>query len=242
MSQDKTLGEQNYASFAKRYAAAVPTKPHNAYYDRPATWSLVGDVTGKAVLDVGCGPGLYAEMLVEAGAEVTAFDVTPEMVALARERLGDTATVVRANLEARLPWEDGRFDLALAPLVLDYIEDWHAALSELYRVVATGGALVFSAGHPFSDFEIWREREPDSVYFERELMRFAWGGFGEPRPVVTSYRRPLSGFLQPLLDAGWRLETLLEPKPTQDYARVDPEGYAALMRQPCFLCVRAHKP
>lgn len=46
--------------------------------------SLVGDVTGKRVLDAGCGAGYYARQLVERGADVFASDASEEMVALAR--------------------------------------------------------------------------------------------------------------------------------------------------------------
>src|SRR5262249_8255280 len=75
------LARRAYAGSAARYAGLAPTKPHNALYERPAVWSLLGDVRGLRVLDAGCGPGINAETLARAGATVHAFDVTPEMVA-----------------------------------------------------------------------------------------------------------------------------------------------------------------
>jgi 2-polyprenyl-3-methyl-5-hydroxy-6-metoxy-1,4-benzoquinol methylase len=56
----------------------------NAHYDRPAVLAALGPVTGRQVLDGGCGPGLYLRELLERGAEVTAFDASPVMVGLAR--------------------------------------------------------------------------------------------------------------------------------------------------------------
>lgn len=53
-----------YDALAEAYAARADTKPHNAYYERPATLSLLPDVVGKRVLDAGCGPGIYTEWLV----------------------------------------------------------------------------------------------------------------------------------------------------------------------------------
>jgi ubiquinone/menaquinone biosynthesis C-methylase UbiE len=50
-----------YEELADSYASLTDTKPHDAYYERPATKSLIGDVSGKTVLDAGCGPGAYAE-------------------------------------------------------------------------------------------------------------------------------------------------------------------------------------
>src|SRR5262245_24979906 len=98
MSIDKSIGEQNYEQFADRYAARVETKAHNAYYERPATLSLLPDVKGLRVLDAGCGPGIYAEWLVDHGASVVAIDVTPRMVELTRERVSSRADVRQADL------------------------------------------------------------------------------------------------------------------------------------------------
>jgi ubiquinone/menaquinone biosynthesis C-methylase UbiE len=63
--QEKPVALEAYRVLAESYATRVDTKPHNAYYERPATLSLLPDVQGRRVLDVGCGPGVYAEWLVE---------------------------------------------------------------------------------------------------------------------------------------------------------------------------------
>jgi 2-polyprenyl-3-methyl-5-hydroxy-6-metoxy-1,4-benzoquinol methylase len=81
------VAREVYDRLADAYAARAPTKPHNAFYERPATLSLLGDVAGKRVLDAGCGPGIYAEELVARGAEVVGFDASGRMVELARKRL-----------------------------------------------------------------------------------------------------------------------------------------------------------
>ncbi|HET91353.1 MAG TPA: class I SAM-dependent methyltransferase, partial [Chloroflexi bacterium] len=73
MSAREPIAQEAYNSMAEAYAARVDTKPHNAYYERPATLSLLPDIRGKRVLDAGCGPGVYAEWLAESGAEVVAF-------------------------------------------------------------------------------------------------------------------------------------------------------------------------
>lgn len=235
---DKPLGQQNYEQFADRYAQSAPTKPHNAYYERPSTLSLLPDVKGKRVLDAGCGPGIYAEWLLEHGAQVVAVDVTPAFVIITRQRVGDRATVLQADLAQPLSFaEDASFDVVVSPLVLDYIRDWGAVFGEFHRVLKAGGVLVFSCGHPIADMEY----SPSKDYFALEMVAMEWRGFGEPHPVVRSYRRSLQDIFNPLVGAGLRLDKLVEPQPTPDYAAVDPDGYAELMRQPGFLCVRAVK-
>jgi len=94
-----------------------------------------------------------------------------------------------------------------------------------------------------SDYHLVRDRlDPDAVYFETAEFDLPWGGFGEPRPVVRSYRRPLGAVLNPLVDSGLVLDRLLEPLPTDDCRDADPDVYAELMQRPDFLCVRAIKP
>ncbi len=243
--QGKSLGEQNYEPFADRYAEKTPTKPHNAYYEWPATRSLMPPLDGLHVLDAGCGPGYYAEWLLNGGASIVAVDVTPRFVEITRERIAeydlDRYEVRRADLSQPLDFAaDESFDAVLCPLVLDYIEDWTPVFREFYRVLKPGGTFVFSAGHPATDYFVYAPEGSD--YYATELFEFEWGGFGEPKPVVTSYRRPLAAFLNPLIEARFMVDHLLEPLPTDAYKQADPENYNKLMQRPGFLCVRSRKP
>lgn len=226
-----------YESLAEAYAARVDTKPHNAYYERPATLSLLPDVDGKRVLDAGCGPGVYAEWLVNHGADVTAFDLSARMVQFARERLGDRAPVFQADLEKPLDFlEDQSFDLVLSALALDYVRDLGSTFREFHRVLAEPGLLVFSLSHPFAEFVL----HPSANYFDTELVTYEWTGFGTPIEM-PSYRRPVGALLNPLLEAGFALDRFLEPTPTDRFKDEAPEDYEELSRQPGFLCVRAAK-
>jgi len=227
-----------FEALAKAYAARVDTKPHNAYYERPATLSLLPDVEGKHVLDAGCGPGVYTEWLVEHGAaRVVALDVSPSMLAFARERLGGRAEIIRADLAEPFDFlEPSSFDIVLSALALDYVEDWSRVFREFHRVLCVPGILVFSIGHPFTDFLL----HPSGDYFDTELVEYPWTGFGTPI-TMPSYRRPMSAVVGPLLEAGFALERLLEPIPTQRFKEEAPEDYEVLSRRPSFLCIRAVK-
>ncbi len=233
----KPIALEAYEALAEAYAALIDTKPHNAYYERPATLSLLPDVHGKQVLDAGCGPGAYAEWLIRHGADVVAFDVSPTMVQLAKERLGTSAQVLEWNLEEPLRFVgDESFDIVLSALALDYVEDWAAVFQEFYRVLRRPGHLVFSIGHPFAEFLLHKSEN----YFETECVELVWKGFGK-EVVVPSYRRPLQAVLNPLIEAGFTLEKILEPTPTEEFKQHEPEEYEELVRNPGFLCIRARK-
>ena len=236
--KSKPIAQEAYDELAEAYAAMVDTKPHNAYYERPATLSLLPEVKGRRVLDAGCGPGAYAEWLVEHGAEVVALDANEKMVRLARQRLGSKAQVLLANLEQPLDFlADSSFDVVVSPLVMDYIRDWESAFREFHRVLSVGGCLVFSMEHPYSKYDYHRQT---SNYFEVERVEFTWRGFGKP-VRVPSYRRPMSAVTNPLVKAGFILEQILEPLPTQEFKEDEPEDYEKLIHSPGFMCVKAVK-
>ena len=83
-------------------------------------------------------------------AMVTGIDKSSGMLALARERLGNAAAFLEADLAAPLPFADGAFDRVFAALALHYIEVG-AAAARVRRVLVPGGKLVISTHHPFCD-------------------------------------------------------------------------------------------
>jgi SAM-dependent methyltransferase len=235
------VAREAYEKLADSYAARAPTKPHNAYYERPATLSLLGEVAGKRVLDAGCGPGIYAEELVARGAEVVGFDASGRMVELARERLGGRAEISQANLEEPLAWlQDDSFDLVVSALTMDYVENWNVPLAEFYRVLKPAGRLVFSVEHPTFKF-IEQVHEGEGSYFETALGGMEWRGFAE-RVWMPSYRRPLGVMVDAILGAGFVFGGMLEPRPDERFREADPEEYERLNRMPGFLCFVGRKP
>lgn len=224
----------DYRGRAAHYAARVDASIYNAHYERPAVISLLPPLREKSVLDVGCGSGWYAEHLLSEDAIVTAFDFDEDFVALTEARVQGRARVLQADLAEPLAFaEDESFDLVVAPLVLHYLHDWLEPLKELRRVLKPGGHLVFSTHHPFNDWKLF-ERED---YFAVELLEDEWDNFGK----ITFYRRPLTVISSDLADAGFFIDRLLEPRPTQAFEDANPSAYRRLCTNPWFLAVRARK-
>ena len=235
------MARRAYEGLAESYAALAPTKPHNAYYERPATLSLLREVGGRRVLDAGCGPGVYAEILADRDAEVVGFDASEKMVGLAKDRLRGRAEFFRANLEDT--WDrldDASFDLAVCALAMDYVRDWRAPLSEFRRVLRPVGRLVFSVEHPASTF-VRHVYKGDGNYFETEAVDTEWTGFSE-RVWMPSYRRSLGDMIGAILGCGFDLAGLVEPRPDERFRRADPEEHEKLSRMPGFLCFEVRKP
>lgn len=234
----KPIALDAYEILAESYASLVDTKPHNAYYERPATLSMLPEVKGKRVLDAACGPGVYSEWLIGHGAQVVGVDASSKMVELARRRLGETVDLRQADLSQPLTFLNNEtFDIVLSPLTMEYIEDWRSTFAEFHRVLCPGGHLILSVTHPFFDYKYYKS----SKYFETEFVSSQWSGFGDVKVRMPSFRRSLEATLNPLIEAGFCLERILEPKPTEEFKEAEPADYEELLQQPSFLCIRVRK-
>jgi ubiquinone/menaquinone biosynthesis C-methylase UbiE len=95
------------------------------------------------VLDVGCGEGHFAAALLRGGAEIVAVDVATEPLLRARERHPDLDTRL-IEPEAPLPLDDSSFDMVWAGETIEHVADTAGWLSELRRVLCSGGLLLLS--------------------------------------------------------------------------------------------------
>lgn len=229
--------QQAYDRLAAGYDREGDTKPANAYLERPATLSLLPDVAEQRILDAGCGAGQLTRELVDRGARVVGFDVSREMVTYARDRVPD-AHFLRADLGSHLPFRADRFDGVVSSLAFHYVRAWGGVFQNLRRVLEPGGWVVFSVQHPHADFE---EYDGAQRYHEIERVSALWDSFGT-EVEVPAYRRPLSEMVTPALDANFRLDRLVEPTPTDEYRRADPERYEYEATRPNFLCFRFRLP
>ena len=144
------VAAEAYDRFMGRYSALLS----------PQLADLAGVTVGTHVLDVGCGPGaLVGELVARVGADrVTAADPSEPFVTAARTRYPGV-TVAQAPAE-RLPFDDDAFDVALAQLVVHFMQDPVAGLREMARVTRGGGVVAASV------WDLAGGRAPLSVYWE----------------------------------------------------------------------------
>lgn len=103
----------------------------------------------REVLEIGCGTGVHARLLAEAGARVTAIDLTPTAVELTRRRLelhDLEATVLEADAEA-LPFADASFDFVWSWGVIHHSSRTEQLLDEIARVLRPGGEVALMVYH-----------------------------------------------------------------------------------------------
>ena len=159
--------------------------------------SLIGDVRGLAVADIGCGTGRHSIPLAESGAKVTALDFSDAMLARARAKPGAERVVfVRHDLLQPFPLASQAFDRVLCCLVLDHIAELDALLREMGRICRANGIIVVSVIHP-------------AMMLRGIQARFVDPASGnEIRP--ESATNQLSSYVMAALRAGLRIEHLSE--------------------------------
>ena len=115
MAVAPTRSCNRYDSIAEGYTAENETSLVNAYYERPAMLELAGDVTGRRILDAGCGSGPLFAALRDRGAMVTGIDSSAAMLEQARRRLGAAADLRVADLASPLRFPTARSTTSLHP-------------------------------------------------------------------------------------------------------------------------------
>jgi ubiquinone/menaquinone biosynthesis C-methylase UbiE len=228
LENEFTLTASDYDNFANAYSAENESNLFNRYYERPAMLRLAGDVSGRRILDAGCGSGLLSAALRAKGAVVTGFDSSAAMVDLARQRLGESAELYVSDLAAPLPFADAKFDDVIASLVLHYLEDWVGPLAELRRVLKSGGRLIVSVNHPAAYAIVY----PDAEYFALTKYSEEYTFAGQSA-VLTFWHRPLHAMADAFAAAGFRIATISEPPPAPD---TPPDLLPPNMDGRSFLC------
>jgi SAM-dependent methyltransferase len=198
------------------------------------------------VLDVGCGEGQIARLLVREGARrVVGVDSSVAQLAQAA-RLGGGVAYVRASATA-LPLPAGGFDAVVTCLVLEHVADLDGALDEIARVLRPGGRFVMFVNHPL--FQVpgsgWIDDhvlDPPEQYWRigpylPEQVSLEEVGQGVRLPF---FHRPLSRYVNALADRGLWLTRMLEPAPPPGFVALAPQ-YTDAATVPRLLLLRAER-
>ncbi len=195
----------------------------------PAMLDLLNLQPGQRVLDIGCGNGLTSRKLAELGAEVTAFDFSANLIALAKGRKTAhlsriTYQVVDATDEtALLQWGEQVFEAAFANMVLFDIADLEPLFRALPKLLKPDSVFVFSITHPAfnnaSAVHVAEESDDEgkmktvySIKVSRYMTPYAARGLAlrnQPNPQVY-FERPLQDYLNLGFRNGFVLDGFIE--------------------------------
>lgn len=227
---------------------------YNDLLEQPAMAQLIGDVTGKHILDVGCGWGDGAKRLAEAGAEsVYAIDPSKNMLDQARKTNNHPAIHWALIGVEIMDTIERKFDIAVSSLALHYINNLAGAFEKIHRRLVDGGVFVFSMEHPIRTANITAQRwqmaddgdeKPFSAldayimdgYWSEGFRKAAWIG----KNVSKNHRR-METILNTLIDTGFVIDRVLEPLPTAEMIKQFPGKMGKAKVRPQYLVIKCHK-
>ncbi|EIM29278.1 class I SAM-dependent methyltransferase [Microvirga lotononidis] len=214
-----------------------------------AEWSslraLLPDLSGRRIVDLGCGYGWFCRWARDHGAErVLGLDVSERMLTRATAMTSDPGIAYRrADLE-RLDLGTDTFDFAYSSLALHYIENLPGLLAELHRALLPGSTFVFSVEHPIVTAPIpagWsvgadgRRTWPVDSYHEEGPRRTNWLAEG-----VIKQHRTLGTYLNLLIRLGFTIAHVEEWAPTHEQVAARPD-WAEERERPMFLLIAAQR-
>jgi SAM-dependent methyltransferase len=211
----------------------------------PAVRSLLPDLRGRDVVDLGCGYGAFARWAAGSGvAKVDAFDLSEQMLSRATELTGPSRVIsyARADLDT-LVLPATAYDLAYSALVLHYLLDLPRFLETVHAALRPGGRFVFTCEHPVYTAPTqteWVEHDGrrtwplDGYADEGERVR-DWLA-----PGVRKQHRTVGTLLNGVIDAGFTVARVLESLPSVEQVDADP-GLAEERDRPMFLMVAADR-
>lgn len=232
------------------------------HLNTPAFFELLPSVAGLRGIDLGCGEGYNTRLLAKRGAQMTAIDIAPIFIrhAQAEEDRSPLGIVYREASAVELPFAAGTFAFATAFMSLMDIPETERVLVEAFRVLEPGAFLQASILHPCFNPPHRRPcRDDDRVTYAVEVGDYFIDAHGQvdewtfhsaaatiarerlPKFKVPRFHRPVTEWLNLLLDTGFVLERFAEPCPTDAAIQAHPSLQDARVVA-YFLHFRVRKP
>lgn len=215
--------------FAGYMALRAAESGLNAAIEEPAVDSLLPQLSGRRVLDLGCGFGKFARYCLDQDAKrFLGFDISEKMIAEARRRVQDDRASFVLGAVEDVELEKDSFDLVVSSMCLHYVRDIRSTFEKIACALRPGGRLIFSVEHPvctallkgwYDAQETPRLHWPVDDYFSEGIRHSRWFVDG-----VIKYHRTVETYVSGVLSAELSLAKLLEPAPAAD----------AVARQPCL--------
>ncbi|SUD48260.1 Rebeccamycin O-methyltransferase [Nocardia otitidiscaviarum] len=178
-------------------------------------WRLLGDITGKRVLEIGCGSAPCSRWLAAHGAHPVGLDLSRGMLERGLAAMaagGPRVPLVQAGAE-ELPFADASFDIACSAFgAVPFVADSARVMREVARVLRPGGRWVFSVNHPmrwiFPDDPGPEGLRATIPYFDRTPY-VEVGTDGEP--TYVEHHRTMGDRVREIVAAGLTLLDVIEP-------------------------------
>lgn len=203
----------------------------------PNLLRLIDPQKGQRVLEIGCGEGFFARELAKKGSEVTACDISQELVDLGVKTGGEVT--YRVSKAQDLSWVSPQsVDVVLAVLTLQNMEHLDVVMKEVARTLAPGGRFIFVLNHPvvrvpkgsewgFDEQTKTQYRRLNAYLSASKTQIDMHPGDSKKKSVTYTFHRSLQEYMKLLRAAGFcitRLEEWISHKTSEPGPRAQAEN------------------
>lgn len=220
----------------------------NDLIEQPAMQKLLPDLSGKSVLDLGCGYGHNCIDFVKRGAVgVVGIDISEKMLEVAKSESADEKIRYINMSMTDIGNLNEKFDFIYSSLAFHYVKDFEAFSKKMYSVLNPGGYLLFSQEHPIITATV-----DGKGHFNKDengnRISYTFSDYNRSgeRKVhwyvddVIKYHRTFGDIITALAKAGFVIEKVCEPTP-EEWAIEKLPTMAKEYIKPNFLIVKARK-
>tara|TARA_Y100000034_G_scaffold134449_1_gene202932 strand:+ start:1429 stop:2178 length:750 start_codon:yes stop_codon:yes gene_type:complete len=248
MKLDEKEARKNYNLISQSYHDMRTKKfPKGWFYNEmlemPSTLELLGHVKGKKILDFGCGTGIYAKLLTKKGAKVKGFDISPEMIRIAK--IENPKLDLKVGSGYKIPFKE-QFDIVLAPLVLHYLKDWNKVFKQIKKVLKKNGIFIFSTGNPVTESRkkiISKGKKYRVIhdYFKERLIEENWKADNVGLVKVKFYHLTYETIINTIIKSGFEIIGYKDAFPIKESKKYFPKDYNSMTKIPYFTVWKLRK-
>lgn len=223
---------------------------YNDLLEQPAMKNIMPDLSGKTILDIGCGYGNNCIDFLNAGAvKVVGIDISEKMLSVAKS-LNHHENIEYIQMDmSDISKLNTKFDLVYSSLAFHYAEDFEKLVSDIFCLLNENGELLFSQEHPL----VTASKDENGGYYLYNtagkatafvVSDYSYTGKRSGKwfvDGVENYHRTFSDIINSLCRAGFIMKEVCEPLPGE-YAVMKRNGLSKEFIKPTFLIVRAKKP
>ena len=216
---------------------------YNELLEMPTTLKMLGNIKGKKVLDLGCGPGIYIQKLKNKCKEIKGIDISKVEVEIAKEN-NPEIDIVLGDAE-KLPYNNNEFDIIFASLVLGHLDSWTKVLSEISRTLKKRGIFIFSIHNPVTDGMIkkkwfFKKFKVIERYFEERKRSKIWGEKNTSAESIH-YHKTYGTIIRNLIKNKFEIIDYEDCKPLEEGKGLFPKHYNNAINLPYFSVFKVRK-
>ena len=220
----------------------------------PCIQELLPDLSGKTVVDLGCGTGIFTFLLEQyAPKSITGIDLSEEMLAIAENK------AIQKKSKAKFVSYDAAkctevisepVDFIFSSTTSHYIEDLSVLFENVSKSLKPGGECIFSVIHPvysamypvehgdsFPEDDEWTVR-----YLDKSMRAYIqpWLEYNDDyeNHLSRSYHHTFSDYINAITKAGMTIEEIREPMAPEEWKETQPYRYEGFLETPVYMIIK----